>query len=104
MSGDELARLQDWYLAQCDDEWEHQNGITIESLDNPGWQMRIDVAGTALEDAAFADVRDALDDPALWLRCWREGRVFHGACGPLRLADMLRVFLDWAAQPGNGHG
>ncbi|MGL4464545.1 MAG: Imm53 family immunity protein [Planctomycetia bacterium] len=26
---DTLARLQDWYAAQCDGDWEHQQGIRI---------------------------------------------------------------------------
>lgn len=26
--------LQMWYVAQCDDEWEHAYGIKIETLDN----------------------------------------------------------------------
>lgn len=27
--------LQRWLLAQCDGDWEHGDGITIQSLDNP---------------------------------------------------------------------
>jgi len=41
---DELRELQDWYLSQCDGDWEHQNGINIVSLDNPGWTVDIALA------------------------------------------------------------
>ena len=29
--------LQGWYMAHCDDDWEHSFGVTIETIDNPGW-------------------------------------------------------------------
>ena len=45
-----LQRLQDWYSAQCNGDWEHQQGVRIESLDNPGWALDIDLADTALAD------------------------------------------------------
>ena len=41
--------LQDWYKNQCNDEWEHDYGITIGTLDNPGWDVKIDLIGTSLE-------------------------------------------------------
>ena len=40
-----LQWLQQWYYAHCDDTWEHQHGITIQSLDNPGWLVKVDLAG-----------------------------------------------------------
>ncbi len=50
VSRDVLAELQRWYLAQCNDDWEHSYGVTIETLDNPGWSVHIDLADTALSD------------------------------------------------------
>ena len=44
-----LVRLQLWYSRQCDGDWEHGLGIRIESLDNPGWSVRIDLKGTNLD-------------------------------------------------------
>jgi len=31
-----LQFLQEWYLEQCNGDWEHEFGIKIETLDNPG--------------------------------------------------------------------
>jgi hypothetical protein len=45
---DDLSWLQRWYSAHCDGEWEHGFGVTIETLDNPGWSVKIDVEGTEL--------------------------------------------------------
>jgi hypothetical protein len=36
---DEIRELQQWYLAQCDGDWEHEWGVQIGTLDNPGWVM-----------------------------------------------------------------
>jgi hypothetical protein len=94
---DELAALQAWYGAQCDAGWEHQDGIEINTLDNPGWRIVINVEGTALEGQPFADVEENYDHDTEWLRCWvAEGR-FQAAGGPRELARMLRIFLDWVA-------
>jgi len=54
---DELSWLQQWYSAQCDGEWEHGSGITIETLDNPGWSVEICVEGTELASAPFEPVK-----------------------------------------------
>lgn len=33
---DSLALLQQWYLQQCNEDWEHSWGVRIATLDNPG--------------------------------------------------------------------
>ncbi|MFE2849501.1 Imm53 family immunity protein, partial [Streptomyces scopuliridis] len=32
-----LDWLQNWYTQQCDGDWEHEWGVKIATLDNPGW-------------------------------------------------------------------
>lgn len=46
MENTSLAKLASWYSSNCDGEWEHEFGIIIETLDNPGWSIKIDFAGT----------------------------------------------------------
>jgi immunity protein 53 of polymorphic toxin system len=94
---DELSELQAWYAAQCDGDWEHQDGIEINTLDNPGWRVTINLEGTALERARFAVVEENYDDETDWLRCWVAERTFQAAGGPMQLTRMLRIFLDWVA-------
>jgi hypothetical protein len=53
VSRDVLAELQRWYLDQCDGDWEHAYGITIDTLDNPGWSLRIDLTETPLSDREY---------------------------------------------------
>ena len=92
---DELAGLQAWYEAQCDGDWEHDEGIAIGTLDNPGWSLRINLVGTELENRQFSPVEDMAPEQN-WLRCWLEDGKFHAVGGPTMLAAMIRTFLDWA--------
>ena len=45
--------LQNWYKEQCNGEWEHVRGVTIETLGAPGWLVTVDLAGTPLEGVAM---------------------------------------------------
>lgn len=53
MMSDDLAWLLEWFAAQCDGDWEHEYGIRIGTLDNPGWRIRISLIGTELENKEF---------------------------------------------------
>jgi hypothetical protein len=44
-----LERLQNWFAQNCDGDWEHEYGITIFTLDNPGWGIKIDLSETQLD-------------------------------------------------------
>ena len=101
---DELQQLQAWYASQCDGDWEHEYGIKIENVDNPGWSVSIPLAGTELESCGYETVSD-MTPPTEWLHCRvsesAEGRRWEGSGGPLMLSQILRRFLDWAsAQKG----
>jgi len=93
-----LDDLQGWYEAQCDGDWEHSYGITIETLDNPGWSVRINLEGTGLEDVPFTEIEiDADQGTKHWLRCRRCGNTFVGFGSPDKLQTILDIFLMWAA-------
>ena len=48
-----IAKLSEWYQAQCVDDWQEQYGIKIDTLDNPGWSLKIDLLRTKLHDKEF---------------------------------------------------
>jgi hypothetical protein len=93
-----LERISNWFKTQSNGDWEHQSGIAISTLDNPGWSLKIDIVGTVLEHKAFDLISDRMDDENEWLRCWKEDGVFRGVCGPTRLEDVLEHFLLWAGE------
>ena len=39
-----IQLLQDWTKSQIDGDWEHELGISISMLDNPGWILSADVS------------------------------------------------------------
>jgi hypothetical protein len=91
---DALRELQQWYVAQCDGDWEHHYGIKVGTLDNPGWSLRIDLAGTSRESAQepmHRIERTEFD----WVH-WRVAdKCFEAFCGPANLADAIRAFLTF---------
>jgi hypothetical protein len=93
----ELTELQNWYATQCDGDWEHQDGIEIITLDNPGWRVAISLRDTRLADVVFEPIEENYANEAEWLRCWVDERKFHAAGGALMLSRILRIFLDWAS-------
>ena len=110
-----LQRLQEWYADHCERvpwegpgidpslPWEELFGVRIETLDNPGWVVEVDLTDTDLESTPFERYEDMMEEPE-WLACWRDDRsshsearaVFKATCGPTRLENALEVFLDWA--------
>jgi hypothetical protein len=90
-----LMWLQQWYSERCDGEWEHSYGIEISTLDNPGWQIKVDLRDTGLEEARFENVtvERAKTD---WIRCSVGDKMFRGACGPLNLTELLGYFRSFA--------
>jgi len=98
---DELARLQGWYAAQCNGEWEHDFGVKIDTLDNPGWLVRVDLAGTLLAGRAFSEIAEGVGagnhpESQRWLHCALRDGAWQGAADPTQLRRLLAVFLDWA--------
>jgi hypothetical protein len=89
--------LYQWYESHCDDLWEHAYGIKIETLDNPGWSVEIDLRGTRMETVAFSLVEHNIEDDVDWWYCQVEDKVFKGGGGIRSLEPMLDVFKNWVS-------
>ncbi len=66
-----LADLQKWYESQCNEDWEHQYGVTIGTLDNPGWTVTIDLVNTDLEGREFEEAKDLEPERVGYVAGWR---------------------------------
>jgi len=94
---DHFNRLCSWYSAQCDGDWEHTYGIKLETLDNPGWTLEIDLSDTELEEKPFASVhRGDSEEDVSWLHCEVVRGKFEASGGAPDLPEILEAFLQWA--------
>lgn len=90
-----LSQLQDWYLSQCNGEWEHQHGVKIDTLDNPGWVVRVDLHGTKLADKPFGAVSRERSESD-WIRCSVRDKAFEEFGSGNNLTELISVFIEWA--------
>lgn len=90
-----IRRIEGWFLEHCDGDWEHESGIRIATLDNPGWSMTVQLDGTELADAPFTAV-DINRGESDWIRCKVTDGTFKGWGGPSNLMEILATFLDWS--------
>jgi hypothetical protein len=97
MANDTLAWLQEWYLGRCDGDWEHQFGIEIGTLDNPGWRVEIDLSATDLDSATFTPMNVERSEHD-WFSCQVADARFRISCGARNLGEALEVFRRWAGE------
>lgn len=96
-AGDVLERLERWYAAQCNGDWEHTYGITIETLDNPGWSFKVELRDTYLSGRTFEEIaKTQSSDHREFFHCNVKDDIFAGACPPNRLREVIAIFLHWA--------
>ena len=96
-AGDLLSRLEGWYVSQCNGVWEHDQRFTLDTIDNPGWTLTVNLVDTEWADRAFTTVRTERSEHN-WLHCRVDNQVFHAAGGPLNLREMIETFL-WFVDP-----
>ncbi|MFJ1288325.1 Imm53 family immunity protein, partial [Acinetobacter baumannii] len=81
-----------WFLQECDGDWEHENQIKIETVSNPGWHVVIDLNGTSLEKASFESQDNKAEDD--WYFISIKNRQFVATCDMKRLDFVLLKFLE----------
>jgi len=90
---DILQWLQNWYQSQCNGNWEHQYGIRIDTLDNPGWLVEIELNETEWETLKFP--RRLIEQSETdWYSIGVDSAKFQGAGDPSKLSAILSKFRD----------
>lgn len=90
----DILWLEKFYTGLCNGEWEHTYGVAIDTLDNPGWTMTIDLKETQYENALFESIsieKSGTD----WMRCWVQNNQFKGVGGPNNLHNIMQIFREW---------
>jgi elongation factor P hydroxylase len=88
--------LQEWYKNQCDGDWEHEYGIKIETVDNPGWYITINLIGTEHENIPFEPV-NINNGSNEWFFCVVRNKNFEASCDPKSLTKVITVFREWVS-------
>lgn len=93
----DLTSLIDWYKRSCDGDWEHTYGVKLETLDNPGWWLTVDLIGTELDGATMNEISegcdsDAYPDHSQWIHCRVSDNKFSAACDPDQVSRLFREF------------
>ncbi|MFH1622189.1 MAG: immunity 53 family protein [Candidatus Omnitrophota bacterium] len=98
---EKIKKLQEWYKGQCNKDWGHQYGISIDTLDNPGWTVKIDLNDTILKNKEFETITEGVGEESIpesndWIECKIENNQFVGVGGPDKLEKIIEIFLNWA--------
>ena len=96
---DLIKWLEQFYLSNCNGDWEHMFGVKIDTLDNPGWFLQFEIAETEYEDCIFEDIKDYRTDDD-WIACKKENNVITCACGPENLGEVLGIVKNWTERNG----
>ncbi|WP_149241133.1 immunity 53 family protein [Dyadobacter sp. 32] len=88
-----LDWIQDWYKSQCDGDWEHQYGLKITTIDNPGWYVEIDLIYTKFQDLEIENQNfDKTEDDWYGFRV-KQGK-FEGFGDPNKLEHIILKFKE----------
>ncbi len=87
-----LESLMNWYQSNCDGDWEHQNGLEIQTLDNPGWWLEVDLIGTSMDGCVIPRrlIERTEND---WVNVNTKKNKFEASGGPGNLAEIIGLFV-----------
>ena len=96
MKEDDFLWFQQWYQNNCNGDWEHDSRIHLETIDNPGWSLTIDLEDTELESKNFQEINDIHRSEEDWTVCSVKNTKFEAYGGVENLPGILKVFRYWA--------
>ena len=85
--------ISEWYENNCDGEWEQNYGITIDTLDNPGWSISIDLIDLDIEFSSipWTFIEKSQND---WYGYKIENGKFEASGDPTKLTFLLNKFKE----------
>ncbi|KAA5535568.1 immunity 53 family protein [Paenimyroides baculatum] len=83
--------IENWFMSNCDGEWEHENIIKIESTSNPGWNIEITLSDTSLEGVNVDYFLNEISDDN-WYGYKVSNNKFTGVGDSSKLIFLLELF------------
>jgi hypothetical protein len=93
MSTNIFQWLSDWYIKNCNGDWEHDYGILIETIDNPGWHVTIDVQDSII-DIENRQWKYSENSPNDWFGFKVEEGKFDASGDPTKLEYLILLFKE----------
>lgn len=85
--------IEKWYSDRCNGDWEHSYGITIKTLDNPGWDIIIELTDTGIE-LIDEDWTYKKNDENDWYGYKITDNIFYGSGDPYKLNFLIKLFKE----------
>jgi disulfide oxidoreductase YuzD len=95
-----ISWLENWFLSNCNNDWEHSYGITIETTDNPGWYIKIDLKNTSLENEEREYILTEKNEND-WYGIKVENAEFVASGDPSKLSLLLNIFKKMVEEKNN---
>jgi hypothetical protein len=90
-----LSNLAKWYESHCDGKWEHAHRIKIQTIDNPGFSVEINLIDTGLEKIDY--VATEVEYEGDWINTYKSKEMkWVAACSPNMLNEVISLFLKWS--------
>lgn len=88
-----LDWIQNWFKNNCDGEWERGEGIQINTLGKPGWEVEIDISNTSLANIQIDWIlnENSVQD---WYGVKIENQKFTAAGDSGKLRFLLSLFKE----------
>lgn len=97
----DISELVRWHTEKCDGDWEHQGGIAIGTLDNPGWSITIeyDTFVTAFDESVSVNDNWVADDDFIFYKFDAGQNRLTVMCSAHRLSEALEFVISNEKRP-----
>jgi len=88
-----LDWIQQWFLNNCDGAWEQGEAIQINTTDNPGWEVEIDMSNTSLATLSIPQILNEKNKND-WYSVKIEDKTFSASGDAQKLQFLLGLFKE----------
>jgi hypothetical protein len=88
-----LDWIQNWFKDNCNGQWEQGDGIQITTLDNPGWEVEIDISNTSIATITIEWILNE-KGPQDWYGVKIEDQKFNASGDSGKLVFLLGLFKE----------
>lgn len=88
-----LNWIEAWYKGSCNGDWEHNYGVRIDTIDNPGWSVVIDLHDTKDQEIRVEKISFE-ESPSNWYNYSVMNGKYKAYGSPDKLKFLLEMFRN----------